>query len=67
MNIDISKNEAWKMIDAIESYRKNYALTGPVEKLLNNLIKKLKNIVESWAGWEVLLMYSTMKEMRVKE
>ena len=31
--INISKNEAWKLLDAIKSYQKDYALTGPTNKI----------------------------------
>jgi hypothetical protein len=44
MNIDISKNEAWKIIDAIQAYKKDYALTAPVIKTIENITKKLKVI-----------------------
>jgi hypothetical protein len=44
MNIDISKNEAWKIIDAIQAYKKDYALTAPVIKTIENITKKLKEI-----------------------
>jgi hypothetical protein len=44
MNIDISKNEAWKIIDAIQAYKKDYALTAPVIKTIENITKKLKAI-----------------------
>ena len=44
MNIDISKNEAWKIIDAIQAYKKDYALTAPVIKTIENITKKLREI-----------------------
>jgi len=44
MQIDITKNEAWKIIDALASYKKDYALTAPVIKTIDNLTKKLKEI-----------------------
>jgi hypothetical protein len=46
MQIEISKNEAWKILDAIKAYQKDYALTGPVDKLLSNMVKKLKSVTE---------------------
>ena len=46
MNIDISKQEAWKLLDAIEAYKKDYSLTAPVTKMFINLVKKLKEAVE---------------------
>ncbi len=47
MNIDINKNEAWKMLDALASYKKDYALSGAVVKIIDSAIKKLKNAVDS--------------------
>lgn len=44
MQIDLSKNEAWKIIDAIQAYKKDYALTAPVTKTIDNITKKLKEI-----------------------
>ena len=44
MNIDITKNEAWKIIDALQAYKKDYALTAPVVKTIDNLTKKLQGI-----------------------
>lgn len=43
MNIDISPNEAWKILDAIEAYKKDYAVSGVVEKTLSSVVKKLKD------------------------
>jgi hypothetical protein len=47
VNISISKNEAWKLLDAIKSYQKDYALTAPTNKLFDSLTKKLNSIVSS--------------------
>lgn len=46
-NIVITKNEAWKLMDAITSYQKDYALTGSTTKLFDSIMKKLKSIVSS--------------------
>jgi hypothetical protein len=46
MEIDINKQEAWKLLDAISSYKKDYTVTGPVNKIFDGLIKKLKEIVK---------------------
>ena len=46
MEIDISKQEAWKLLDALVAYKKDYTLTGPVNKIFDNISKKLKKIVE---------------------
>ena len=43
--IDLSKNEIWKILDAIIAYKKDYAVSGVVEKTLTNLEVKLKDIV----------------------
>jgi hypothetical protein len=45
--IQINKNEAWKLLDAIKSYQKDYALTGPTTKIFDNLIKKLSSITNN--------------------
>lgn len=45
--INISKNEAWKLLDAIKSYQKDYALTGPTNKIFDNLVKKLNLITNN--------------------
>jgi len=45
--LHISKNEAWKLLDAIKNYQKDYALTAPTNKLFDSLIKKLNSIVSS--------------------
>jgi len=42
--IHISKNEAWKLLDAIVAYQKDYALTGPTNKIFDSLVKKLSTI-----------------------
>jgi hypothetical protein len=47
MQIDISKNEAWKILDALASYKKDYALSGVVIKTIDSAIKKLKNAVDN--------------------
>lgn len=45
MQVDISKQEAWKLLDAIEAYKKDYSLTAPVTKMFTNVVKKLKEII----------------------
>ena len=45
MSIDINKNEAWKILDALKSYKKDYALSGAVVKTIDSAIKKLKDFV----------------------
>lgn len=46
MQIDISKNEAWKILDALASYKKDYALSGAVVKTIDSAIKKLKDFID---------------------
>jgi hypothetical protein len=45
MQIEISKQEAWKLLDAIKTYSKDYALNGAVQKTFENLVKKLNKVV----------------------
>lgn len=45
MQVDINKQEAWKILDAIKSYMKDYTLTGPVQKTFDSITKKLKEVV----------------------
>lgn len=45
MNVELSTNEMWKILDAIVAYRKDYAVSGAVEKTLSNVEKKLKGII----------------------
>lgn len=47
MQIEISKQEAWKLLDAIKTYTKDYALNGSVTKTFNNVTKKLKTVIDS--------------------
>ena len=45
MILDINKNEAWKMLDALVSYKKDYALATPVVKIIDTVTKKLKGLI----------------------
>jgi len=47
MQIEVSKQEAWKLLDAIKTYIKDYTVTAPVSKTFNNIIKKLETITNS--------------------
>jgi hypothetical protein len=42
MQVDLNNNELWKILDAIKAYKKDYSVTHSVEKLFDNLEKKLK-------------------------
>jgi sulfur relay (sulfurtransferase) DsrC/TusE family protein len=46
MEIDITKQEAWKLIDAVQAYMKDYTVTGAVHKTFDNITKKLKQVVK---------------------
>jgi len=46
MQIDISKQEAWKLLDAIKAYCNDYTMTGAVGKTFDNLTKKLQKIAK---------------------
>lgn len=45
MQVKISKQEAWKLLDAINSYIKDHTVTGPVQKTFGNISKKLQTII----------------------
>lgn len=45
MQIELSKNEAWKILDALASYKKDYALAGSVTKTIETIERKLKNLI----------------------
>lgn len=47
MQIEISKQEAWKILDAIKAYTKDYTVTGAVEKTFSNIAKKLNGVVNA--------------------
>lgn len=44
MQIDLSPAEIWKILDAITAYKKDYAVSGAVQKTFSNIEKKLKQI-----------------------
>jgi sulfur relay (sulfurtransferase) DsrC/TusE family protein len=41
-NIELSANEMWKILDAITAYKKDYAVSVPVQKIISGVEKKLK-------------------------
>lgn len=45
MQIDISKQEAWKLLDAIKNYVSDYTVAKSVTKILDSVTKKLEKIV----------------------
>ena len=46
MQIDINKQEAWKLLDALDAYKKDYTVTKPVVKIFDTITKKLKEVVK---------------------
>jgi len=40
--IDLSANEMWKILDAITAYKKDYAVSVPVQKIIKDIEKKLR-------------------------
>lgn len=47
MQVDLSNNEIWKILDAIKAYQKDYSVTGAVTKTLDNVEKKLKSAMDN--------------------
>jgi hypothetical protein len=47
MNIEISKQEAWRLLDALETYEKDYSVSVSATETIKKLKKKLKQIVNS--------------------
>lgn len=45
--INLTKNEMWKILDAIVAYKKDYAVSGAVEKTLSNVEKKLQDSLKN--------------------
>ena len=43
MTLNLTKNEMWKIIDAVTAYQKDYAVSAVVQKTLNGIKEKLKN------------------------
>lgn len=42
--IQVSKQEAWKMLDALDAYKKDYSVSTATDKVIESLCKKLKKI-----------------------
>lgn len=45
MQIDITKQEAWKVLDAIEAYKQDYELSKPILATFKSIEKKMTKIV----------------------
>ena len=47
MSVEITQAEAWKILDAIVAYKKDYELSTQVKKTFTNIEKKMKKIVDA--------------------
>lgn len=47
MNIELSKQEAWKILDAIKAYKNDYVVTGGVNKTFDNITIKLQSVINN--------------------
>lgn len=47
MQVEISKTEAWRTLDALQVYKKDYELPAAAVKTIVNTEKKLKKVVNS--------------------
>ena len=45
MNVDINKQEAWRILDAIIAYKDDYELSVVVKNTIKNIEKKMKKVV----------------------
>ena len=45
MNLEITKSEAWRILDAVEAYKNDYELSVSVQKNLKDIIRKMKKVV----------------------
>lgn len=45
MEVTISKQEAWRILDAIIAYKNDYELSKPVNVTIKSIEKKMKKIV----------------------
>lgn len=43
----MTNNEIWKILDAIKSYQKDYAVSVSVQKTFNNIVSKLEKVVNA--------------------
>jgi len=47
MHIDINKQEAWRILDAVIAYKDDYELSAAVKNTIKNIEKKMKKVVNS--------------------
>ena len=45
--VELNKTEAWRVLDALRGYKEDYELTDYALKVIKNVEKKLKKIVNS--------------------
>ena len=45
MEVTISKQEAWRILDAIIAYKDDYELSAAVKNTIKNIEKKMKTVV----------------------
>jgi exonuclease VII small subunit len=43
--VELTKTEAWRILDAIQVYKKDYELTEYAKRTIRNAEKKLKKVV----------------------
>lgn len=43
--VELNKTEAWRVLDALHGYKEDYELTDYALKIIRNIEKKLKKIV----------------------
>jgi len=43
--VELTKTEAWRILDALQVYRQDYELTAAALKTIKNAEKKLKKVV----------------------
>ena len=46
MQIDLTKAEAWRIIDAIVAYKEDYHVSITVQKTIANIEKKIKEALD---------------------
>lgn len=46
MQIDLTKAEAWRIIDAIVAYKEDYHVSKTVQKTIANIEKKIKEALD---------------------
>lgn len=47
MQINLTNNEMWKILDAIKAYKNDYAVSVAVQKTFSTIEGKLKSVLET--------------------